>query len=407
MEPISGKQASTSPIAPADAHPAPPKRQRSTEATASAAGLLAGLPRRPAFHGTAAENRGDADVAGGCERPLRERRHDLLTALIASSSTSVAEQRLPLAGYLLARTIDRRPVSGKGIAALRTADDAVNDVRAALPHGRGNVDTDITRTNGESVVLTLAARRAAEDLLETATPMIDGGDVDSCIADAAASRMYGAGNCGVRASIGVLAYGARALQAGRRPDESVHIVAHENEDEDHEWAEVRPSDPDLGPVVLDAWCDGSAVFAEDSRFARERNSIETSEVFDVATAAEGHWFVESLAKERETVDEDVEQRLSEARAYVMGDDSDDDWREGIGRPAQSVLDDAFASRVRRHFYSEGAGAWGTLLAEVQATGVSMSLGTRRVVDRVRDASRIIEVAKTLVAPQDSAADLDR
>ena len=118
-----------------------------------------------------------------------------------SSPTSVAEQRLPLAAYLLARTLDRRPVGVKGIAALRTADDAVNDVRAALPHGRGNVDTDITRTNGESVVLTRAARQAAEDWLDTALPMIDGGDVDTCITDAAASRMYGAGNCAERSGV--------------------------------------------------------------------------------------------------------------------------------------------------------------------------------------------------------------
>src|SRR5207245_4025816 len=71
-----------------------------------------------------------------------------LQALGNVSHTRAPAEKLPLAGYLLTRSLDGRPLAEEDIVRLDKADDTVIDARKALSAGRGNVHSDIDRSDG-------------------------------------------------------------------------------------------------------------------------------------------------------------------------------------------------------------------------------------------------------------------
>jgi hypothetical protein len=169
------------------------------------------------------------------------------------------------------------------------------------------------------------------------------------------------------------------------------VQAVHHRDAKHGWAEVRPGAGSSGRVVMDPWAHGSAVFAEDTRFAKDRNAVSMKTSISVAEAAEGHDLAVQASEVAMTDrGDDIEQRSQRASDYLEREWADGhgaEWERTQWRP-QPLLDDGLADRTRTRPHS--------LQSEVHAAGVAMSLGSRRVGDVVRDVPRIIQAAKALI-----------
>jgi hypothetical protein len=164
----------------------------------------------------------------------------------------VARAELPLAGYLLARALDGRKVTGKALERLRRADESVRETRALLAYGRGNVKEDNPSNFFEAYTRLVGARN-----LKDVPPSMS-----------ARAIWAGAGYCTEHAQVVVSAHAARLDEDSK---ETVSLLG--NVLIDHGWAESvipRPGNlsalwkPDEQAIVLDAWKDGPAVFAVDS-----------------------------------------------------------------------------------------------------------------------------------------------
>lgn len=371
-----------------------PKRVRYEPAPSAeiAVGALEGLVRPPALPLF------KTDVSGGKTNSVpkddgREKRLRELQALrekTAFDGRSVPSPTLPLAGYLLARCLDGRPVDPDGVRRLRTADEAIREVRAAMALGRGNVNVDLRETGGKSRMHMVAARGMVHDWDRAGARLANTEPVNFHVKQAAASRVFGAGNCAEYASLAVLAYGNEARH--REPPSQERVQAVHHRIKKHGWAEVRPAKGSGGRVVMDPWADGPAVFAEDSRFAKDRKSVSTKTSISVAEAAEGHRLAvqASAAAMKDRADE-IKERCQKASDYVKREWAEGhaaEWEQMQWSP-QPVLDGALANRTRQRLNS--------LQSEVHAAGVAMSLGSRRVRDVVTDVPRIIDATKALVS----------
>jgi hypothetical protein len=179
-----------------------------------------------------------------------------------------------LAGYLLTRSLDGRPVAGNDLVRLDKADDTVINARKALSAGRGNVHSDIARSNGSSPHLVSSGR-------ELVAWMWGYVGKDTC--RVAAAAMYSrAGNCGEHAAVGLVLHASKLA-----PDETAHLVAP---DVDHKFGEVRTSEGRDHDVVMDPWAHGPAIMAVDGRFAdgsvpTNSTSLTCDELQEVAREA--------------------------------------------------------------------------------------------------------------------------
>jgi hypothetical protein len=181
--------------------------------------------------------------------------HRSLTATVPMRKrTEVSQQEMPLAGYLLARSLDGRKVEGQDLERLRRADESVREARALLPYGRGNVKEDDNASPGAATTQLAGGRGLKSDLAETLTTT--------------SAIWAGAGNCGEHAALTTVAHAGR-LNA----DLNEQVIIRGDRLFDHAWTESvipRPWNisslwkPAQGTIVLDAWKDGPAVFAVDS-----------------------------------------------------------------------------------------------------------------------------------------------
>ncbi len=304
---------------------------------------------------------------------------------VASAGQSLSETPSSLPGYLLLRRLDRRPLDQDAIKGLIPADEAVGEARRALPFGRGNIDVDAQRSNLESGARTLAARRLRKDA-ETAghEPMPENEDMNWHVLVAMSGQVFGAGNCGEHARIASFAYGALAQEKGRTGDENIHLSAQSGED--HVWAETDDSSAGSSPIVMDPWSNGPAVFAEDSRFAKDRSAVERTDSFTLSTAAEAGKITRETAEKALTqATSRLQQRLADQQAQVSP-------VEGSRyRQENSVLDDAFARRVSDTL--NNADPRRALQVEIEASGVAMSLGAQGVKTVVQQAPKVVRQAR--------------
>lgn len=378
----------------ADASLPAPKRVRYEPAPSAkaAVGALQGLVRPPALPPFKMDSSGGKTSSLSTDDGREKRLHELqvLREKTAFDGRSVPSPTLPLAGYLLARRLDGRPVDSDGVRRLRNADAAITEARATMALGRGNVNVDLRETGGKSRVHMVAARGMVNDWDREGARLADAEPVNFHVKRAAASMVFGAGSCAEHASLAVLAYGNEARFHAQPLQERVQAVHHRGKK--HGWAEVRPGAGSSGRVVMDAWADGPAVFAEDSRFAKDRKSVSTKTAISVAEAAEGHRLAvqASEAAMNDRADE-IEERCQKASDYVKrewANGHEAEWKQMEWSP-QPVLDGALANRTRQRLHS--------LQSEVHAAGVAMSLGSWRVRDVVNDVPRIIDAAKTLLS----------
>lgn len=309
---------------------------------------------------------------------------------MASDSTPLPSSALPLAGYLLARRVDERPVDQNDVKRLRNADAALGEARATMILGRGNVDVDLSKSEGESRVGMVAAREMVNDWNREGVRLADTEPVDFHVKRAAASMVFGAGSCAEHASLAILSYGNEAQRHEQPPQERVQAVHHRIHK--HGWAEARSGAGSSGRVVMDPWADGPPVLAEDSRFAKNRKAVSTKTSISLAEAAEGHRLAARAAETEMRDKAEIERKRQKSSDYIAqewAEGHEAEWVQTQWSP-QSVLDDAFARRAGQRLQS--------LQSEVHAAGVAMSLGSRRVSDVVKDAPRIVDAAKTLLSP---------
>ena len=173
-------------------------------------------------------------------------------------------EEIPLAGYLFGRQIDGRAVPKQEIARLRSAHETVAQTRKLLPWGRGNVRSDVEATGGESLVRAYVAQELAQDLAKgNAAAFEDAPNV------AGAAMFARAGVCSNHAAV------AMHLHAGKleAPDETVHFTGRPFVD--HAWSELRKGRGRKNVIVMDAWAEGSAVYADDARHTRRAIGIKS------------------------------------------------------------------------------------------------------------------------------------
>jgi hypothetical protein len=188
-----------------------------------------------------------------------------------------------LSAYLLARaamgkkddafrTVTHLPAGGRGRAKetpenlvrdLRAANDTLEEARALLPHGRGNVRSDILATNGEALRRMEAGRNLAENVLKSKG--LHRGEeraVDIWV-DTAVAGLTGQATCGGSALF------TAHLHAPKLEKDQSAIVFH-NPTQDHMWTEVvRPGQGFRNDQIIDRWTEGPAVFREDSKYGRD------------------------------------------------------------------------------------------------------------------------------------------
>lgn len=293
-----------------------------------------------------------------------------------------------MAGYLLARRLIRRPVSPEGMAVLGTADKALSDARRAFPFGRGNVDADIRRSNEESEMRAIAAEEMSNEAVKLGQFLVADKETNFLAVALAAGKAFGAGTCDDYAASAALSYGSRALVAGRPPGEQVHVVSHGVQK--HRWAEAYSRE--APPVVMDAWAEGPAVFAEDSWFGKDRSLVGSTAAFDLPNAAFLNQVVGTVVEETKQAGPQMLQPWLEKAKAIMADPNEPQmtvWKQ------QPVLDDSFAERVRDRLEIKEHGK--AVQVELEAVGVAMSLGSSKVADLADEASKIVEQAKALVA----------
>ena len=315
-----------------------------------------------------------------------------VTPSSASVTRALSTDELPLAAYLLTCALDGRPVAQPDVARLRRANASVNETRALLKHGRGNVDVDVRATGNESRWRMKAARtlkdqfdgRSGERWVDFSTQATH---------SAAAAHVFGAGNCGEHTSTTAV-YHSRRLEE----HETVHYV--KGRQIGHTWAEARlhatggPGDRERA-IVLDAWADGPAVLAPDARFARQREQVRSILHFDAqrgreARIATNDLVLEARAKGLAEIERRIRSGVTPAARFTAFVDSL--LPSGVGDwSAQHVLDEAFMARVQTRLHAPSDDG----CVREQAVRIAQQFGIGDS-DRAAQALRIVEAARVLI-----------
>ncbi|NRO99419.1 hypothetical protein GWC77_26405 [Paraburkholderia sp. NMBU_R16] len=158
--------------------------------------------------------------------------------------------QIQLAGYLLARHLDQRPIEPTDIPRLKRMARSVQRTRAALPFGRDNIKSDVIATGGDSLVRTTAGYGVY-------TQFAKGDEREKLLTWAAASKTFGAGNCTEHSLLTAL---DRADDL--TDNETVQVVTSHSMN--HHWAISTPGQQGQRAIVADAWMDGPPVMAVDA-----------------------------------------------------------------------------------------------------------------------------------------------
>ncbi|MFV8605854.1 AVRPPHE avirulence protein [Ralstonia pseudosolanacearum] len=300
-----------------------------------------------------------------------------------------------LGGYLMAREVDRRPVEGEPLDALRPANETLLQARRMLPYGRGNVDEDIAVTRGASSIRAEAGRQIQDFMADAhPEPVIFG----------VIPMVSGAGNCGEHADLATVLHAAKL-----KNDEQVHRTSVPGTD--HCWAVLRGGTPDpKKDVVIDPWGKGPAIFAEDSEYSRDSERNKTSFYYDRASGAQAQADVEML---RTVLEPEMRRRITNS-IHALGPDfrysPEMIWavepsvaqdfaqrvQEAMAQPAdlsKLAAPDNAAASVEPPVTNESL--MRPLRQAIQATRTARTLGARNVDAIAHAAGRIVEVAQDL------------
>lgn len=245
-----------------------------------------------------------------------------------ADSRALTESERQIAGYVLAREVDGRPV-GDDLPRLKSANESVAKAREMLRYGRGNVQRDIDASEGESIARVAVGR---------AINRVRGGDGTTNATDEAAlAILTEAGNCGEHANVAVHLHAGKLRARG----DEVRLVARRGID--HAWGEAdngaRTSEQ---TIVLDPWNHGSAVYAADSRHGQSSLGLQQHARFTgkdglrVLSRMEG--IVDDL---RQQFDQQFPELLEHARKTTAGG-------KGAYRTTKPVINSSFAERASKN-----------------------------------------------------------
>jgi hypothetical protein len=164
----------------------------------------------------------------------------------AAKQRGVADKNMGLAAYLTARSTVHQTIDGDELRHLRKANDSVNKARELLSHGRGNVTTDLAKSQEPYWRTAFGRRQSAID------------KADAALSSAMAVKM-GAGNCGEHAWV------TTAVHAGKLDIGETVQTVRGADGFDHAWSEAQLPGGDR--LIMDAWAEGPALMAEDSAFS--------------------------------------------------------------------------------------------------------------------------------------------
>jgi hypothetical protein len=185
-----------------------------------------------------------------------------------------------LAGYLMAKAAMHQKVEGEGLKNLRSGHETMQQVGELLPLGRANVIQDVENSKDARLPL---RKLAADTLMERlmADHFKRGGqasDVEYNAAIAASAQHAKTGTCGGFATNITAKHAAKLADM---PDKRAVVSYTEHPTIDHAWSEMHPKGvtADGRPilhekdVILDGWSkEKVAIFREDSHFARLDNN---------------------------------------------------------------------------------------------------------------------------------------
>lgn len=141
---------------------------------------------------------------------------------------------------------------------------AIAATRAIVPM-RGNVlsDRQITQGQSEARVRLLREDAFEKELLKRCSQL---NPSERKVVTLVRAKLMGSGNCGEMAQVA-------EIEMGRRLGQHEKAEMVESETKDHVWVELVGPDRDDGSerrIVVDPWCEGSAIEAAHSEFAANR-----------------------------------------------------------------------------------------------------------------------------------------
>jgi hypothetical protein len=240
-------------------------------------------------------------------------------------------QTQQLGAYLVGRRLVGQFDSNEEIARLVKANDTVHEAREALPFGRGNVSTDLEATNGESAQRVAAGRVLTNRLRDAGARL----GVSHTVAVA---EQVKAGACSEHADVSIHRHVPKL-----EPGDQVHKVAAP--DADHGWAEWRrPGSPLQNAIVMDAWAEGPAIFAENGKYTNPEVPDEARVSKYAYGPALGRRALASLERAKEQVSSGAA-RFDRARESLAGAGYIPE-REHVWSPVP-VISSSFAEQVKR------------------------------------------------------------
>ena len=173
----------------------------------------------------------------------------------AAAPVPVMPTDLQQAAYILARDVMGRPLPPTHQAVLWQGNETRKAVLDMLPHGRGNVVTDVQATNRVSYQRTFAARAIVEGWPRR-------GSFDPEVA--ALTTLAGSGNCSEMVNLAAHVHAPRLEPGDRLLAQQVGFI-------DHTWLRVQCATPDGGApgsghaAIIDPWAEGPVADPGDTR----------------------------------------------------------------------------------------------------------------------------------------------
>lgn len=286
---------------------------------------------------------------------------------------------------------------GDSLKRLKAANDTVDETRALLPYGRGNVTVDNERTRYQSSMRDEAAMHLIDDYGHR------GEDPEQL--KAGMFRFAKAARCGGSAPI------ATHLHADKLED-PYRVSTVEGKREDHTWTEVTRKDARRrDDAIIDPWCDGPAVLREDARYGN--TEAKTIHQLDATTGPEAAKNVERITARLEG-DEHQKRLLKYYTGTGEMDYHSDGYRRfGAEFDPRPVYHPDFLKEAGKalhgqggHPSMEGMPRHPHLAQEIQAVGVALSLNegaapaSGKIRNALAQAPGIIDSAKRQFPPQD-------
>jgi hypothetical protein len=263
---------------------------------------------------------------------------------------------LALASYLAARALDGRKVDEQDVRRLRAAQDTLDDTRQRLPHGRGNVSTDLKATDWRNDSRLRAARRLARKLqAQEQSPTTR---TRAQYFAAASAITFGVGNCGEFAALAMFMHADKLV-----PGERAYTVGHATVD--HSWVESRLIGADRDrTVIIDAWGEGPPILATDGAFTTSQ--AEINDLTNMRPLAPSNRARRNLA----AIEARIHTRFSKEALEAMVPWTPPKWLRfnlGVFSPTP-VIDEDFSDRVRPRIEAGG------LSAQIATAGAARALG---------------------------------